>query len=63
LNDFQADGLDIAELVDKLEEEFDIAISEDLLSVVWHSKGAPEPGMTCTIGELLDYIHQQISIN
>ncbi|HEY9749882.1 MAG TPA: phosphopantetheine-binding protein [Allocoleopsis sp.] len=62
LNDFHADGLDILELIEKLEEEFDVEISEDLLNVSWHSKAIPEPVIACTIRDLLDHIYQQICI-
>ncbi len=69
-NDLGADEIDTRELAMALEEEFDIEIPDDhsLLDSVkkwppsynYNSLGDSEP-VACTVGEILDYIHQQIS--
>ncbi|MEH2322821.1 MAG: phosphopantetheine-binding protein [Nostoc sp.] len=69
-NDLGADELDTVELAMALEEAFDfnIEIPEDILGSVkkWPPSysndyfGDSDP-VACTVGELLDYIHKQIS--
>lgn len=67
-NDLGADELDTVELAMALEEEFEVEIPEDMLGSVkkWppsyssNTFGDSDP-VACTVGELLDFIHKQVS--
>ncbi len=65
-NDLGADELDTFELAMALEEEFDIEIPDNILGSVKryppsfsNSFGDSDP-VACTVGELLDFIHNSI---
>jgi acyl carrier protein len=67
LNDLGADALDVIELAMALEEEFDIEIPEDILGDGrshnwWFSSCSNDSNpVACSVGELLDFIHKQVS--
>lgn len=62
-----ADGLRVIELAMALEEEFDIEIPEDILGdgrshTSWFSSCSNDSNpVACSVGELLDFIHKQVS--
>lgn len=66
-NDLGADGLRVIELAMALEEELDIEIPEDMLGsgrshISWFSSCSDDSDpIACSVGELLDFIHKQVS--